>query len=220
MKCPNCGEELKEGYLYCEKCGEEIMIVPDFEPENPEVSEKESGRYFNRAFYGEYPVSDATELFKEAATVFRDGIPTPFGEYVFTDGTVLTPCGAAIFAGACSAGGIYRTPHAAVKLTDASGKLIYRIETEEHRLMEADTAKHYLACFSERIAENGIRYRYAQTEVFSGTTGMKHCLAMVLVPAENPTKAISVVLELRRGVEDGALLRVVEEIICAMENNE
>ena len=33
MKCPNCGEELKQGYLYCEKCGEEIKIVPDFEPE-------------------------------------------------------------------------------------------------------------------------------------------------------------------------------------------
>ena len=33
MKCPKCGEELKEGYLYCEKCGEEIRIVPDFEPE-------------------------------------------------------------------------------------------------------------------------------------------------------------------------------------------
>lgn len=33
MKCPNCGKELKEGYLYCEKCGEEIRIVPDFEPE-------------------------------------------------------------------------------------------------------------------------------------------------------------------------------------------
>lgn len=33
MKCPNCGEELKEGYLYCEKCGNDIHIVPDFEPE-------------------------------------------------------------------------------------------------------------------------------------------------------------------------------------------
>ncbi len=33
MKCPKCGEELKEGFLYCEKCGEEIRIVPDFEPE-------------------------------------------------------------------------------------------------------------------------------------------------------------------------------------------
>ena len=33
MKCPHCGNELKEGYLICEECGEEIQIVPDFEPE-------------------------------------------------------------------------------------------------------------------------------------------------------------------------------------------
>lgn len=33
MKCPNCGEEIKEGYLYCEKCGEDIHIVPDYEPD-------------------------------------------------------------------------------------------------------------------------------------------------------------------------------------------
>lgn len=33
MKCPNCGAEMKEGHLYCEQCGEDIHIVPDFEPE-------------------------------------------------------------------------------------------------------------------------------------------------------------------------------------------
>lgn len=33
MKCPHCGNELKEGYLICERCGAEIQIVPDFEPE-------------------------------------------------------------------------------------------------------------------------------------------------------------------------------------------
>lgn len=33
MNCPKCGCELTEGNLYCEKCGEEIRIVPDFEPE-------------------------------------------------------------------------------------------------------------------------------------------------------------------------------------------
>lgn len=33
MKCPNCGTEMKDGMLYCEACGEEIQIVPDFEPE-------------------------------------------------------------------------------------------------------------------------------------------------------------------------------------------
>lgn len=33
MKCPNCGAEMAEGSLYCEHCGEDIHIVPDFEPE-------------------------------------------------------------------------------------------------------------------------------------------------------------------------------------------
>ncbi len=33
MRCPNCGAEMPEGYLYCEQCGEDIHIVPDFEPE-------------------------------------------------------------------------------------------------------------------------------------------------------------------------------------------
>ena len=33
MNCPKCGYELTEGHLYCDNCGEEIRIVPDFEPE-------------------------------------------------------------------------------------------------------------------------------------------------------------------------------------------
>ena len=33
MKCPHCGHEMPDGYLLCDKCGEEIRIVPDFEPE-------------------------------------------------------------------------------------------------------------------------------------------------------------------------------------------
>lgn len=33
MKCPNCGTELKDGRFYCENCGHDIHIVPDFEPE-------------------------------------------------------------------------------------------------------------------------------------------------------------------------------------------
>lgn len=33
MKCSNCGQEIRSGQLYCEKCGTEIRIVPDFEPE-------------------------------------------------------------------------------------------------------------------------------------------------------------------------------------------
>jgi len=33
MQCPKCGAQMPEDKLYCEKCGEEINIVPDFEPE-------------------------------------------------------------------------------------------------------------------------------------------------------------------------------------------
>lgn len=33
MKCPNCGAEMSDNLLYCEYCGEDIHIVPDFEPE-------------------------------------------------------------------------------------------------------------------------------------------------------------------------------------------
>lgn len=33
MKCPNCGAEMPVESLYCEQCGKDIHIVPDFEPE-------------------------------------------------------------------------------------------------------------------------------------------------------------------------------------------
>ncbi len=33
MRCPNCGAKMRDGALYCEQCGEDIHIVPDFEPE-------------------------------------------------------------------------------------------------------------------------------------------------------------------------------------------
>ena len=33
MKCPKCGLDIPEGHMYCDNCGTEINIVPDFEPE-------------------------------------------------------------------------------------------------------------------------------------------------------------------------------------------
>ena len=33
MNCPNCGAQMKDGHMYCEVCGNEIQIVPEFEPE-------------------------------------------------------------------------------------------------------------------------------------------------------------------------------------------
>ena len=56
MKCPNCGNEMTENTLYCEHCGEDIHIVPDFEPDidlhleqfiteiSDEVKEKENSK--------------------------------------------------------------------------------------------------------------------------------------------------------------------------------
>ena len=32
MRCPNCNEEIEDGFLYCKKCGTEIRIVPDYNP--------------------------------------------------------------------------------------------------------------------------------------------------------------------------------------------
>ena len=33
MKCQKCGAEIPANSLYCLECGEDIHIVPDFEPE-------------------------------------------------------------------------------------------------------------------------------------------------------------------------------------------
>lgn len=189
------------------------VSLPDFEPENPAVREEENGPFFNRAFYGEYPISDATEWFRAAAEVYDGKIPTPFGETVLTDGTVLTPYGAAVFTGACGTDGIYRTPHAVRKLTDASGKEIYRTETEAFRLLNKEEAKRYYDRMSVKETADGLVYRYTETEVATGTQGKKHCLATALYPAENPQVAVCVVLEFQNGVRNGALQAATEQIL-------
>ena len=33
MICPKCGTKIEDGKMYCSSCGQEIQIVPDFEPE-------------------------------------------------------------------------------------------------------------------------------------------------------------------------------------------
>ena len=32
MKCPNCGQEITVGLLFCENCGYEVHMVPDYDP--------------------------------------------------------------------------------------------------------------------------------------------------------------------------------------------
>ncbi|MBP3618608.1 MAG: FtsW/RodA/SpoVE family cell cycle protein [Lachnospiraceae bacterium] len=189
------------------------VSLPDFSPEGTEDYESaESGPLFNRAFYGEYPVEDAIRLFRAAAESFQNEIPTPFGEYVRAEDNLLTPVGAALFAEACGQGGVYRTPYVVTKLTDAGGKLIYRTESEKIRLVTEEAAQEYFEQFSVKETESGVTYRYAETEVYSGTAGKKHCLAMVLVPADHPTIAVSVVLEQQNGVKNGVINEIAEQI--------
>ena len=50
MKCIYCGEELKEGSLYCPKCGKAVQIVPDYNIYDDD--------YLNQVL----PVRDRTEI--------------------------------------------------------------------------------------------------------------------------------------------------------------
>lgn len=65
MKCPNCGAEMKEGMLYCEHCGEDIHIVPDFEPEieyNMEQTLNDIAREMEPEETAAEPAADTPEL--------------------------------------------------------------------------------------------------------------------------------------------------------------
>ena len=65
MKCPNCGAEMKEGTLYCEHCGEDIHIVPDFEPEieyNMEQTLNDIAREMEPDITSEEASANASEL--------------------------------------------------------------------------------------------------------------------------------------------------------------
>lgn len=47
MLCKKCGAELKDGRLYCEKCGEPVQMVPDFNPLDEAVRENIAGMIGN-----------------------------------------------------------------------------------------------------------------------------------------------------------------------------
>lgn len=65
MKCPNCGFEMPEGLLYCEHCGEDIHIVPDFEPELERNLEESMER----------TISDVLEELHEGVAEGERGVP-------------------------------------------------------------------------------------------------------------------------------------------------
>ena len=53
MKCQKCGAEISEGKLYCSACGQEIQIVPDFEPEVEHTINQTMYHILNDVFQGE-----------------------------------------------------------------------------------------------------------------------------------------------------------------------
>ena len=61
MKCQNCGNEIEEGHLICDVCGNEIQIVPDFEPEIEEEMEETLSTLFVELAQEEMPEVDGKE---------------------------------------------------------------------------------------------------------------------------------------------------------------
>lgn len=75
MKCPKCGCELAEGHLYCDSCGEEIRIVPDFEPQ----IEKEMNETLSTLFV-ELAQETVPEIPADAEIKTENEIQEPAGE--------------------------------------------------------------------------------------------------------------------------------------------
>ncbi|MBQ8041491.1 MAG: chitobiase/beta-hexosaminidase C-terminal domain-containing protein [Lachnospiraceae bacterium] len=65
MHCPKCNRELKDGYLYCEHCGYEIQMVPDFEPDVDGSILSSLREIQKEAFEEEQKEEDAKQLQKE-----------------------------------------------------------------------------------------------------------------------------------------------------------
>lgn len=65
MKCPKCGYEWQEGHLYCDNCGEEFRIVPDFEPEIEEEMNETLSTLFVELAQEEMPEVEGKEKLPE-----------------------------------------------------------------------------------------------------------------------------------------------------------
>ena len=56
MKCPNCGFEIKDGKMYCEKCGAELLVVPEVEFDIEKEMKKTMSDIVSNEFADEYDI--------------------------------------------------------------------------------------------------------------------------------------------------------------------
>ena len=84
MKCPKCGAQIPDDYMYCGKCGHEIHIVPEFEPE---VENK-----INETLFG-----IANDFFKGEESENKNGKKSRPGFFSHHSGTVYGTVLASIF---------------------------------------------------------------------------------------------------------------------------
>lgn len=104
MKCPNCGAEMKEGTLYCEHCGEDIHIVPDFEPEI-EYNMEQTLHDIAREMTPEEDATDDQDA-QQSMTELQDWDEEPLENTAKTSLSLEIHCADP---GACgSSGGMYR----------------------------------------------------------------------------------------------------------------
>ena len=88
MNCPGCGRRIEEGYLYCDSCGEEIRIVPDFEPEiEKEMDDTLSALFRDIHEEAEEPWNKEEEKFSEIEELVR--IEQPFQREEFSQAEEL-----------------------------------------------------------------------------------------------------------------------------------
>ncbi len=135
MKCPKCGYEWIEGHLYCDSCGEEIRIVPDFEPEiEKEMNETLSSLFIELA-EEEVPELSGVSMKKEPRTEEEqegeeDKQEDPARVFIRKRRRViLSACGFLVLLGICILGSyLYRTYSVTYQMEEAkecAGKEAY-----------------------------------------------------------------------------------------------
>jgi len=65
MNCPNCGKELEDGHMYCEDCGGEVKLVPEFEAEVEESMAASIQGILDKADMGEEQIHNEADQNQE-----------------------------------------------------------------------------------------------------------------------------------------------------------